>query len=244
MTINTVYTVSFKKDNQSDGMPIRVWDLPLRLFHCLLLIAVSGLFITAQLSKYAWAGDKALQIHFYLGYVVLILLLFRIIWGFIGSRYARFKQFPINIKAVWQMLKGKPYFPLGHSPLGALSVYALLTALMIQVSTGLFSNDGLDNYAPLAVHISQNQSDLITRYHKINQKIIFGLIVLHTIAIAVYHFKYKKPLTRAIITGDTRVDSALKSNAVIDNAFLRWKAFIVLILCTVIVIIGLYGLSI
>jgi cytochrome b len=222
--------------NPTPTIKIRVWDLPLRLFHWSLLVAVAGLFITAELDGFSW-GDNALQIHFYLGYVVLILLLFRIVWGLVGSRYARFNSFRINPIAAWQTLKGKPYSPLGHNPLGALSVYTLLLSLTVQVITGLFSNDSLDTYALLALEISQDTSDLITQYHKINQKILIALIVTHVLAIAVYHFKYRKPLTRTMITGDIRTDACLKPAAALDNARIRWKALVILVICIAVVVL-------
>lgn len=222
---------------------IRVWDLPLRLFHWSLLIAVAGLFITAELDEFSW-GDNALQIHFYLGYTVLILLLFRMVWGLVGSQYARFNSFRINPIGAWQTLKGKPYSPLGHNPLGALSVYALLTSLSVQVVTGLLSNDSLDTYAPLALKISQDSSDLMTQYHKINQKILMALIVTHVLAIAVYHFKYRKPLTRTMITGDICTDVCLKPAAALDNARLRWKALVILVICIAVVVLIIKNIAI
>jgi cytochrome b len=216
---------------------IRVWDLPLRLFHWSLLLAITGLFVTAKLDTFSW-GDNALQIHFYLGYTALILLLFRMVWGLVGSRYARFSSFSINPMAVWRILKGKP------NPLGALSVYALLTSLSVQVVTGLLSNDSLDTYAPLALKISQDSSDLMTQYHKINQKILIALIATHLLAIAVYHFKYRKPLTRTMITGDICTDACLKPAAALDNARLRWKALVILVICIAVVVLIIKNIAI
>src|SRR5690606_33939821 len=109
---------------------IRVWDLPTRVFHWVLAACVVGSIVSANV------GGNALAWHFRFGYAILALLLFRFVWGFVGPRYARFSSFPPKPAAALRQLRdGAPRTP-GHSPLGALSVYAMLVVLAMQALTG------------------------------------------------------------------------------------------------------------
>jgi cytochrome b len=217
---------------------IRVWDLPLRVFHWSLLITITGLFVSAKLAETA-IGAQALQWHFCFGYCALTLLLFRIVWGFMGSRYAKFVSFPPNPMAAWRTFKGVSHQGLGHNPMGALSVYALLTALTFQAISGLFCNDDTDTFAPLALAISKDTSDLITLYHKANETVIIVLVVLHLSAIAFHHFKRREPLVKAMITGD-KPNLAIKTGLITevaadDSKALRLKALAIFVMCAAIV---------
>jgi cytochrome b len=225
-------------------LKVRVWDLPLRIFHWSLLLTITGLFVSAKLAE-TDIGAAALQWHFCFGYIALTLLLFRVVWGFAGSRYAKFSSFPPNPLAAWHMFKSivnktvvnksELTKTLGHNPMGALSVYALLAALAFQAISGLFCNDDMDSYAPLAHTVSKQTSDLITYCHKFNETIIIVLIVLHLAAIAFYHFKKREPLIAAMITGDKpHNESAIANTAPLaasDTAVVRLKALAILLLC-------------
>jgi cytochrome b len=177
---------------------IRVWDLPTRLFHWALLLCVVGLIITGNI------GGNAMFWHFRFGFAVLTLLLFRLVWGFIGGHWSRFAQFVFTPWHALQYALGRrTHDGLGHNPLGALSVFAMLFALLLQVSTGLISDDEIANMGPLAAHVSSATSLAATAWHKGYGKfILMALIVLHVLAIAFYKWARHKSLVSAMVHGD------------------------------------------
>lgn len=180
---------------------VRVWDLPTRVFHWTLSACIAGSLVTIQL------GGNAVGWHFRFGYAILALLLFRLVWGFVGPRHARFTSFPPDPVAAWRQLTGaRPHTGAGHSPLGALSVYAMLLAVAIQVSTGLFASDAILWDGPLKNLVSNDTSDLLTRAHKLNRVALIGLVALHLAAIIVHRLRGKRGLVTAMITGDAHVD--------------------------------------
>jgi cytochrome b len=179
-----------------------IWDLPTRLFHWLLVAAVG----------YAWFAVDVLEDmeqHFYAGYSALTLILFRIIWGVIGSYHSRFANFPLSISRIKTYSKSlfssnadiQPRNYLGHNPLGALSSIAIIGIILLQTLSGLFANDGYYVYGPLAESISSKLSALITEVHEINFNIIATLIALHIIEIVYYQWVKKQKLIAAMIHG-------------------------------------------
>ena len=155
---------------------LRIWDLPTRLFHWGLALGVAGSIISIKTGHTDW--------HFRFGYLILTLLLFRLVWGFAGPRYARFSSFPPSLAAAWAYVRGRTANTPGHSPLAALSVYALLAPCTFQVVSGLFSNAG-------------------TALHLANRFVLIALIALHLLAIAWYRFVRGKRLVRPMIIGDS-----------------------------------------
>ena len=153
---------------------VRVWDIPVRLFHWLLVSAILGLFITAKL------GGNWMEWHQKLGFFVLGLILFRVVWGLVGNHHARFVNFVRGPATVIQYAKGllKPSSSpaIGHNPLGACSVLALLAVMAFQVATGLFSNDDILLEGPYASTVSKALSDQLTSLHKLNSDLILFLI--------------------------------------------------------------------
>jgi cytochrome b len=177
---------------------VYVWDLPLRIFHWSLVLCVVGSIVTGSL------GGNSFIWHFRFGYAVIILLAFRIVWGFAGSQYSKFKSFPPSPGRALAYLKdsqSKNPGHLGHNPLGAFSVYAMLLALVFQVTTGLFANDAIMWDGPLRNYVSNDTSDLLTTLHKINRIVLMVLIGLHLAALAFYTWVKKEPLVRAMVTG-------------------------------------------
>ncbi len=179
--------------------PIRVWDLPVRLFHWLLVFSIAGLFITEEL------GGNYMEWHKKLGYFVLGLVLFRIIWGVIGNQHARFVNFVKGPSSVIGYLRNvnNPTAPkwLGHNPMGALSVLAILAVVGFQAVTGLFADDDILMSGPYAAAVSKEVSDLLTKIHKINSNVIIGLVIAHLSAIAFYFFIKHDNLIKPMITG-------------------------------------------
>ncbi len=205
---------------------VRIWDLPTRLFHWALFVCVVGLIITGNV------GGALMPWHFRFGYCVMTLLLFRIIWGFVGGKWSRFASFIYAPSSVIAYLKGqgKPEHSAGHSPLGAGSVFALLFFLALQVATGLISDDEITNQGPLARFVSNARVSLATWWHKdIGKWVIAALVVLHIAAILFYLYKKKENLIRPMIEGDKTMAQAVESAK--DTAGSRIAALVVLALC-------------
>ena len=179
---------------------IRVWDLPIRLFHWLLVVCIAGSFLTINL------GDEFIQWHAYFGYSILTLLIFRIIWGFVGSTHARFSSFLPTKKAIFNYLSGSSPRVLGHNPIGAISVFALIFVLSVQVLTGLFVDDEVSFQGPLAKYVSGSISSFFSEIHEGNQVVIYTLIAIHIAAIW-YYKKFKgENLIKPMINGDKEID--------------------------------------
>jgi cytochrome b len=177
----------------------RIWDLPLRLFHWALVVLVS-ISIYTGLS----GGFYEMDYHMMSGYGILALVLFRIIWGFIGSTHSRFVSF-VSLRSLLpysrRLFRREPSSMPGHNPLGALSVLAFIAVLIIQASTGLFANDDIFLEGPLTHLVSDETSDLLTTVHHINVKVLFGLLGLHLLAIAFHELYKNERLVSPMFTG-------------------------------------------
>ena len=203
---------------------VRVWDLPTRLFHWALVVCIVGLVTTAQI------GGNAMDWHFRFGYCVLTLLLFRLLWGFVGGHWSRFSTFLYSPASLLRYVRGHEVDgqPLGHSPLGALSVFAILALLLLQVGTGLFSDDEIAAVGPLSKLASGAVVSQLTHYHKdIGKVIVLILVLLHIGAIAFYRIKRKKDLIRPMLVGD--VSSPTPQLASRDDAGSRALAAVILL---------------
>jgi len=202
------------------GSLVRIWDLPVRLFHWLLVLLVITLFVTGKL------GGNWLEWHKRAGFSVLGLVTFRIIWGFAGSYHARFLNFVRGPKAMLAYVKSlpdkeAPHYA-GHNPLGAISVLALLTLLLVQAILGLFSNDDVMLEGPYAVLVSKALSDQLTGFHKLNGDFILVLIGLHLAAIAFAYFYKKENLIVPMLTGDKKMSETETIPAGQRPAWLAW----------------------
>ena len=185
---------------------IRVWDLPIRVFHWLLVLCIIGSIVSVNI------GGNAMEWHAYFGYSVLTLLIFRIIWGFVGSTHARFTSFFPSFKNILNYLQGKAPSVLGHNPLGALSVFALLMVLSIQALTGLFVDDEIVFQGPLAKYVSNSTVSLLSKVHYWNHWLIYTLITIHNAAI-IYYQKFKgEDLIKPMISGDKEIDPSEEAN--------------------------------
>lgn len=203
---------------------VRIWDLPLRLFHWSLVPLVVFSVVTAKL------GGNWMDWHMRSGYAVLTLLVFRLLWGFAGPRYALFAQFvrgPRAVLAYLRAARGAGQQHAGHNPLGAWSVLALLAALLVQAGTGLFANDEIATEGPLSKLVSGATASLMTRIHSLNQNVIYALVALHLAAIAYYFFAKRENLVAPMITGDKRGISAEPAQ---DDALMRARAAVLALL--------------
>nr|MBF0683992.1 cytochrome b/b6 domain-containing protein [Pseudomonas sp.] len=200
---------------------IRVWDLPIRLFHWLLAACVLGSFVTVKV------GGFWMDYHFLFGYAIVALLVFRLIWGLLGPRHARFTQFVRGPRAIYDYLRGRTEHSVGHSPLGALSVIAMLASITVQAATGLFANDGIMNEGPLAGEVSGAMSDRLTGIHQLNEPILLALIGLHIAAIVWYAVVRKRKLVGPMVTGDKKItDVPVGAEPTRDDAVVRLLAMV------------------
>lgn len=172
-----------------------VWDLPVRLTHWLITLAVAGCFAThyAGVEWFAW--------HRRSGYAVLVLVVFRVLWGFVGTRHARFATFLRGPRAIAAYVRGRETAGAGHNPLGALGVVALLAVLLAQGGTGLFANDEIMNAGPFYGWTDHAASNRLTTVHRLNSDLLLVLIGLHVSAVAWYALGRRQPLLHAMITG-------------------------------------------
>lgn len=175
-----------------------VWDLPLRLFHWLLVASMVASYITAKL-----IDDR--QWHFYVGYWTLGLLIFRILWGFLGPRHARFTNFVRSPSAIWLYFKGlfnKGSSPsIGHNPVGGLMVLVMLVLMTLQAVTGLFTTDAVIWAGPYNPAVSENTASLLSTVHYWNFNFILAAVGLHIAAIVFYAFYKNQNLVVPMLHG-------------------------------------------
>ena len=172
-----------------------VWDLPVRVTHWALVLAVAGCWATH------YAGVEWFTWHRRLGYTVLVLVAFRILWGFVGTRHARFASFVRGPRVLLAYLRERGPVTVGHNPLGALSVIALLVLLLLQAATGLFANDEIMNMGPFYGWIAPELSNRITSLHRASSDWQMVLIGMHLAAVVFYVRVRRQPLVNAMITG-------------------------------------------
>lgn len=185
----------------SEPRVVRIWDLPTRTFHWLLAVCVVSSIVSARI------GGGAMVWHMRIGYVVFTLLAFRLIWGVVGGHWSRFRAFVYWPATSLRYLRGASlnheHHDVGHNPLGAWSVFALLAILIVQVGTGLVADDEIASSGPLARFVRSATSASASAWHKnYGQWIIVGLVVLHVAAIAYYWLRRRQNLVAPMLHGD------------------------------------------
>ncbi len=173
----------------------QIWDPGIRLFHWLLVLSLLASYGTA---KWGWLD---MEWHFRFGYLAIGLLIFRLIWGLIGGRYARFSDFVRGPRTILAYLRSGVSPSPGHNPLGALSVLALLAVVAAQAITGLFASDDIYLDGPFAAWTSLDTISRMTSLHRSNINLLMLLIVVHLLAIAVHVLWLRQRLIRPMISG-------------------------------------------
>jgi cytochrome b len=176
-------------------MKFRIWDLPLRTFHWMLVLSILGSFITVKV------GGNAMPWHARFGYLVIALMSFRLVWGFVGSYHARFVNFIKSPKSIIGYLKNPQPSP-GHSPIGAIAVVVLITLFTAQAIAGLFASDDIAFDGPLARFVSSYWVELLTSLHRLNEPVLLGLVLIHVTVIFYYRMFKKQDLIKPMLTGD------------------------------------------
>ncbi|MBU3671861.1 MAG: cytochrome b [Sinobacteraceae bacterium] len=181
-----------------------VWDLPVRLIHWSLLLCVVAAWLTREIE-----GDWFVW-HTRFGYAVLLLVVTRLLWGFVGTRHARFASFVRGPASILRYLRGdstsSPNVAVGHNPLGALMVLALLGLLLIQALTGLFANDQIMETGPLFGYVSSTTSDALTTVHKQVFDLIVAAVFVHVAAALFYLWVRHDNLILPMLTGRKSAD--------------------------------------
>lgn len=177
---------------------IRVWDLPLRIFHWLLVIA----FFVAYFTE-----DELLKVHVWAGYLVGGLLIFRLVWGFVGGQYARFSNFlcsPLqSITYIKDLINSQARRYIGHNPAGAAMIVLLLLSLLMTVVTGLAVYGADQGAGPLAF-IGDRHEDFFEEIHELFANFTLVLVIVHIIGVIVESVIHRENLARAMFHGNKR----------------------------------------
>lgn len=177
----------------------KVWDWPTRFFHWSLVAAFVGAYASNKL------GAAYFSLHLFFGYAVIVLVAFRIVWGFVGARHARFASFLKGPRSVLHYVSavgsGRHTRYVGHNPLGALMVIALLASLGAQAVFGLFGDDEIFNAGPLAPLVSKDASLLLTSLHRKLFYVILAAVFVHIAAVLAHVVVAREPIIRAMVTG-------------------------------------------
>ena len=181
-------------------MPIRVWDLPTRLFHWLLVALITVMAVTG------WLGN--LGLHMLLGQAVLALILFRLVWGFAGNRYARFRSFITGparaLRYAASLFSPVPDRHVGHNPMGGYAVLAMLALILLQAGTGLFTSDDIFTDGPLRHLVPDSTGDLLSTIHRVGIWALVAVVAIHVLASLFYLLVKKDNLVLPMITGRKR----------------------------------------
>lgn len=164
---------------------ILIWDAPTRVFHWLQAISFLGAYLTSE-------SERNRDIHMAFGYILLGLIVFRFLWGFLGTRYARFSSFlfkPAEIGAyLLSLFKGKSKHYLGHNPAGSVSVWLLLSLGLFICVTGVMA-------------LQDDAADAVVMLHGAATKIMLAVILLHIVGVLVSSVLHRENLVRSMITG-------------------------------------------
>jgi hypothetical protein len=207
---------------------VRIWDLPTRIFHIALLLLIAGIYITGD------EGEDLMRVHFFLGYALLTLIFFRIVWGFIGGYWSRFTHFVPTPRRLIQYVRTlrlhSHEHAVGHNPLGALSVLALILVVLLQLITGFCSDNEIASAGPWTSLISGKWVGWATQYHsEIGQVLLLVLIGLHVVSVLFYKFFKHEDLIVPMIKGDKTLPLATPPSK--DTTATRCVALLVLCLC-------------
>jgi cytochrome b len=220
----------------SSPATVRVWDAPTRMFHWSLVIFIILAYVTRRV-------NPDLTWHMRIGYAILILITFRVLWGFVGSSTARFSSFAHSpgaaLRYAIDFVMRRPRFFLGHNPLGGAVVFLMLGMTALQAVTGLFSYDDHTelNGGPLAVRVGADAVALFTRWHVWLFDILLIVIAIHVLAVFAYAIWKREDLIGPMVTGRKRA-------AAFEDEAQAWfasplLALVCLILATVIVLGGI-----
>ncbi len=188
---------------------VYVWDLPTRLFHWTVFALMVAQLLTGKVL------DDAMELHAKLGYAIFVLVLFRLMWGALGSTYARFAKFlrgPATVaRYARSWLRRDHAFVAGHNPLGGWMVVALLAAILVQALLGMFGNDDVLFDGPLASIVSKDTSDFLTGLHAVTSDVLLVMVGLHIVAVVLHRLVNGENLVSAMVTGYKTLPSGVSA---------------------------------
>lgn len=228
-------------DAKVEPQSVRAWDLPTRLFHWSLLTLVIASWATAQFAERI--KDPTLRLHRWAGIAILVLVTWRLLWGFAGaptSRFSRFVRSPgAALAYARDLMAGRTRHYLGHNPLGAYMILALLAVLIAQAGLGLFTTEHNDLASgPLARFAPEDWVKPIRRWHHfLFNRVLLPLAGLHILANALYGVVKRDPLVRAMVTGRKPAADYADANGEVTNA--GGRALICLVIAVAIVLGGI-----
>jgi cytochrome b len=186
--------------SQQEMRKVKVWDAPVRLFHWVVVGLLCFQYLSVKI------GGNWMIYHTWSGYTLLALVLFRIVWGFVGSQHARFGDFLYGPRAIADYLRTLPRRQAakfaGHNPVGGLSVILMLLLLLVQAGTGLFANDDNMVEGPLSQWIRKETSDTLTTIHRYNFYVLLTVVAAHIGAVLFYLLYKSENLVKAMFTGE------------------------------------------
>ena len=192
-------------DQKQGARKTRVWDLPVRAFHWVLVLLVVSQIVTVSI------GGNAMDYHVLGGYAILALVTFRIAWGFLGTSTARFANFlggpRTALHYAKSLLSATPERAAGHNPLGGWSVIAMLVSILVQAVSGLFADDDIMTTGPLNKYVSNDTASVFNVIHETNAVVLLTLICIHLGAILFYLLRKKENLVKPMFTGNKLLGS-------------------------------------
>ncbi|WP_394129734.1 cytochrome b/b6 domain-containing protein [Shewanella maritima] len=195
---------------------ITVWDIPTRLFHWSLVCLMAALWWTADQGEMEW--------HQICAYALMVLIVFRWVWGVIGSDTAKFTDFMTLPSTAWRYLRGQyKAKTLGHNPLGGYMVMAFMLCLSLQLITGLFATDDIFTEGPLYQYVSSDMASTLTWLHKLNFEIILYMVAIHVLAVIVHQLKGEN-LIVAMVTGNKKAEQGVVGPSIAAS----WKAVLII----------------
>ncbi|ARU15793.1 cytochrome b/b6 domain-containing protein [Croceicoccus marinus] len=201
---------------------VKLWDLPVRICHWGFVLLIPAMWWTAENHEMGW--------HTRLGLLLLALVVFRILWGFVGSSTARFGGFlrgPGAVLRYFGSLRGSHVPVVGHNPAGGWSVIALLGAMVLQLGMGLFAGDPYDGATgPLNDLVGVMTADTLTEWHESFFWVLVALIALHVLAIVLYRAVRRDNLVGPMITGSRAMGGDARGMAAVP----AWRALACLLL--------------
>jgi cytochrome b len=221
------------EENTARRVHVKVWDLPVRITHWLMVLAFVGAYVTNSL------GVAYFKYHEWFGYTLVVLVVFRILWGVWGTYHARFGNFLRSPSTTWRYMmevlsrRDKP--TAGHNPLGALMVVVLLLTILIQAVTGLFANDEIFNAGALYGYVSNDTSLALTAIHKVLFYWIAAAIALHILAVLFHTFLKNENLVSAMFTGYKSGD--FPQHLPSAGSSQGWRALVLVLLVSIVLVL-------
>jgi cytochrome b len=203
--------------------PHILWDIPTRAYHWLLVVCIPLAWWSAETERYA--------LHQWVGYTVIVLVLGRISWGFVGSRHSRFSDFLVGPRKALAYLQGRGSGSAGHNPLGGWSVACLLLLLLLQAGSGLFNSDDVLFSGPLYYAADTGFRDTMGLVHDVAFNLLLALVALHILAVLFHQLRRREPLLQAMLRGRAPTREGRAAPVSLWRALLVWALAALALYC-------------